>query len=215
MFQKIIRSFRVFWKTLTASSKNDTNDLNYTHNPEAEILISDLQDNYGKFINYLAEQFNEYEEQLYEVERKKNDLQNQVDTNVQADAIMNAILPLLSDIYNQIMDIKTEKDIEVLQKIVDSRFDTLIEKLGKTGIVLQMHKRGDAIDSQMPMDDGAVFETNNPELDGKVARCNRIGCIIKDNESTRILESVNFYQYKDKSADETEVQTLISPKPKM
>lgn len=201
MFQKIIRSFRMFWKTLTASSKNDTNELNYKHNPEAELVISDLQNNYANFINDLAEQFNEYEEQLYEADRKKNELQNQVDSNVQADAIMNAILPLLSDIYNQTMDIKTEKDIEILQKIVDSHFDTIIEKLGKIGIVLQMHKRGDAIDPQMIMDDGAVFETNRPELDGKVANCNRIGCIIKGNESTRILESVNIYQYKDAPAE--------------
>ncbi|MBQ8495911.1 MAG: hypothetical protein IJ489_00445 [Clostridia bacterium] len=166
---------------------------NYTYNPLANDLMSDFDRAYAEFRNTLAQQFDEYEDQLYRMDGEKQRLQKQIDSNVQANLIMEAMLPTLSELYNQVMEIE---DVGILQDIVNDRFRVLAQKLGKLGIEWQMHKRGDAFDPEMPLDDsGSIVETNDPALNGKVARCNQIGCIIKGDERSRIYESIDIYKY--------------------
>ncbi len=167
----------------------EKNDNNVKENVER--LFSEFNSEYNNLKQMIEEEFKDYEYTLNQFRKEANNHKNIVKPR----NIMEAMLPILSDIINDVLD---SEDLNNLKKIIEHRYNQLYRALSMQGVELKMHKRGESIASDEKADAKGT-PTPNPALNQKVARSNKIGCVIRGEERP-ILEEIEIYVFQNDNA---------------
>lgn len=151
-------------------------------------ILEEITAKYATLKDAITYEFSDYENRL---KREKN--QATIYKNkVQARDVMEKILPVLSDMRNDIID---STDLNDLKSLLQSRYKQLFCALRTIGIDVQVHERNEFI-AENEMVTGYKKTTTDPNLHQKVACSNKMGCIIRGEEDNPILEDVEIFDFK-------------------
>lgn len=197
--------------------ENYTGHVNYENNNNTvDQIFRDFDDAYNALKKTISVEFDDMEDMLARERRQANIYKNKV----QVRDVMDEILPILTDIQNDVMD---STDLDELKKTIKNQYKRLFIAFSKAGVKIQMHERNQTIELEEKIDGSSSSSkpTTDPTLHQKVAYSNRMGCIIKGEEDNPILEVVEIYVFKkdetpdqpyntDKYVNETKEQTYTS-----
>ncbi|MBQ8839935.1 MAG: hypothetical protein IJ004_01220 [Clostridia bacterium] len=124
---------------------------------------------------------------------------------VQAIDVLEAILPVITDIKN---DAEDAQDLEELKRAIGIYIRSMSAHLKNIGVELKMHKENEILDPTEKVG-GACRVTNDKELDGKIARTTQIGCIIHNEDPEEIMENVLVYKYVSELEEEKDEEPII------
>ncbi|MBE6635979.1 MAG: hypothetical protein E7617_07275 [Ruminococcaceae bacterium] len=168
-----------------------------------EAFIKTLMPECDSLKSKILRELSDYKEEASHHKRQADLYRNKI----QARDVINALLPALSDIKNDVAD---ADDLESLKELISVRFTQLFGELYMAGIILKEHKRNaDFSDSEALK---AVCKmTSDPSLNHKIARSQKMGCVIRGEEDDPILECVEIYIYDEKAgfANDTAVKDQV------
>ena len=130
---------------------------------------------------------------------------------LQVRPVMEVILPLLSTIKNEVTD---ADNLDDLKKNLNEVYRELARDLMAVGVELSEHERGGSVagDERLNL---KTIPTSDEQLNGKVSRSKRFGCVIKGEEGDPILEDVELYVYQPTEKLSQEEQTAVDDPLKM
>ena len=173
-------------------AENFTERNNFENNDgTVDQLFKAFEEAYKELKNSISEEFNDMEDELAH-EKKQADKYRK---KVQVRDVMDAILPILSDIRNDVLD---NTDLNELKEIIQIRFEQLFNAFKNTGIMIQMHERNQTVDLDEEPGNITNIPITDPSLNQKVARSNKMGCVIEGEENNPILETYEMYVFKKK-----------------
>ena len=161
-------------------------------NDEIEQKLKEFDRLYQNLRNKISYEFSDYEDELKRARNQANSYKNKVQTR----EVLKEILPILSDIFNEVLD---SHDLDELKKYIIDISRKQLEKAFKgVGVTVQMHNRGDIIPQSEELNVSAQpIKTSNRDDDQRVARSTRMGCIIRGEENSPILEEILIYEYEE------------------
>ncbi len=174
---------------------SDTFNTKQNINEIKEQLFSSFEREYDALKDAIEEKLTEYENELSD----KSDMLKRASREagsfkerIQTRDVMDAILPIITDMSNDIADCD---DLDEAKLIVASGMRQLNTALLRAGVTLKLHKKGQEIDLEESVN-GYPRPTDNPDLNGRICRTTKIGCVIRGEEDNPILEEVEIYVYR-------------------
>ena len=121
---------------------------------------------------------------------KHSKMELQRNTSLDVRDVVWSVMKYAAAVNNKLID---DQDLDSIRMFVDARTEGLFMDLGKEGIRVTRHNRGDELG-------GGRMEivekpTNSPEQDMKVARSNSYGAVFRDELFPMIPESVSVFRF--------------------
>ena len=164
--------------------ENYTERTNYDNNNDT---VDQILRNFDDAYKALRTEYNQIKA-MYSYEKEQSAFYK---NKIQVRDVMVEILPIISDIKNDVID---KTDLDELKRLIRVRYKQLFEAFSRAGIEIKAHERYQEIDPNERIN-GLVKQTTDPSLDQKVAS-SKMGCVIKGEEKNPILEEVEIYVFK-------------------
>lgn len=169
-------------------------------NEEVAQIFGGLDRSYAEVKQSIQRELCEYKDMLARAKNQANTYKNKI----QARDVMEELLPILSEMKN---DILQEGSVDDLRKILLTRFIQMKVALKRVGIELMSHERNQPVDGSEKLNVISIQPTSDRRLHQCVAFSNKMGCIIKGEEDNPILEDVALFQFS-----KTEKQEIFREK---
>lgn len=173
-------------------------------NEEVAQIFGGLDRSYAEVKQSIQREFCEYKDMLTRAKNQANVYKNKV----QVRDVMEELLPILSEMRN---DILQEGTVDDLRKILLTRFTQMKVALKRVGIELLSHERNKPVDSSEKLNVSSILPTSDRRLHQCVAFSNKMGCIIKGEEDNPILEDVALFQFSKAEKQEIVREKEASP----
>ena len=157
-------------------------------NEEMDQIFGELDRCYAEVKQSIQRELCEYRDMLTRAKNQANIYKNKV----QVRDVMEELLPILSEMRNDILQEGTADD---LRKILLTRFTQMKVALKRVGIELLLHERNKPVDGSEKLNVSSIQPTSDCRLHQCVAFSNKMGCIIKGEEDNPILEDVALFQF--------------------
>lgn len=156
---------------------------------EVAQIFGRLDESYAEVKRLIQQELCEYKDMLARANNQANIYKNKV----QVRDVMEELLPILSDILN---DVQEGTALCELKETLLVRFKQMKAALKRVGIELLLHERNKPVDgSEKLWYPSSVQPTNDRKMHQCVAFLNKMGCIIKGEEDNPILEDVTLFQF--------------------
>lgn len=188
--------FKWLKKKMTKGEKkmdeNCTERTNYDNNNDTvDQIFRDFDDAYKALRKSIVHELTTDYKQMYFYEKNQSDIYK---NKIQVRDVMGEILPIISEIKNDVIDIT---DLDELKSVIRSRYKQLFAAFLRAGIEIKAHERSQEIDpNESESINGSGKQTTDPSLHQKVARSNKMGCVIKGEEDNPIFEEVEIYVFE-------------------
>ena len=150
-------------------------------------LFGLFDEQYDALKKRLEEEIISYKDMYEGAKSKASALEGRVNVR----DVMQALLPILTSIYNEVMD---NGDLEDMRRTVQKQMSRLTRQLGKAGVELKYHERGDKF-----RDGDTISTISVPTWDrsahGTVKSCYTMGCVIRGEENNPLIEEAEIYEY--------------------
>ena len=114
----------------------------------------------------------------------------QRNTSLDVRDVISSVMKYAAAVNNKLID---DQNLDSIRMFVDARTEGLFMDLGKEGIKVTRHKRGEELgDGRMEI---VEKPTNSPEQDMKVAKSNSYGVVFRDELFPMIPESVSVFRF--------------------
>lgn len=163
---------------------------------EVAQIFGRLDESYAEVKRSIQQELCEYKDMLTRANNQANIYKNKV----QVRDVMEELLPILSDIQN---DVQEGTALDELKKTLLVRFKQMKAALKRVGIELLSHERNKPVDGSEKLNVTSIQPTNDRRLHQCVAFSNKMGCIIKGEEDNPILEDVALFQFSKTEKQET------------
>lgn len=160
---------------------------------DAELKMSKFDtDAYKKHAESLERKVSNLEQLTMDLEEMMKHLKTELQRVETLDIrkITAPMMEYVAVINNKLVD---NQDLDSIRSFIDARTEGLIMDLGKEGIVVTRHKRGDDLGDWRV--DVIEKPTSDPELDMKVARSNSYGASFRNDVQPMIPESVTVFRF--------------------
>ena len=157
---------------------------------EVAQIFGRLDESYAEVKRSIQQELCEYKDMLARANNQANIYKNKV----QVRDVMEELLPILSDILN---DVQEGTALDELKKTLLVRFKQMKAALKRVGIELLSHERNKPVDGSEKLNVSSVQPTNDRRMHQCVAFSNKMGCIIKGEEDNPILEDVALFQFSE------------------
>lgn len=155
---------------------------------ETSQIFQGFESEYAALKKSIARELSDYRDMLT---RERNQL-NVYKNKVQVRDVMEELLPILSDIKNDVLD---STNLDDLKEAITIRFKQLKNALKRVGIELQAHERKQPIETNEKINVSPKV-TVDRNLHYKVACSTKMGCIIRGEEDNPILEDIELFKYE-------------------
>ena len=171
----------------------------YEHsNYEEEYSIQDVLDDFDKYCSTMKRDLEDTFDALKgDLKTAKSQL-NRKNNDVQASSIMGIVVPLLSDLWNEVLD---TDDVDIIRETFAIKYRYLKNRLSDIGVELNYHERGEKIALEDKVR-GVSVPIGDPTQDQTCCRCVSMGWTVKGSERMPTLEEIKAYKY-DKSLDDS------------
>lgn len=164
---------------------------------EVAQIFGRLDESYAEVKQSIQRELCEYRDMLARATNQANIYKNKV----QVRDVMEELLPILSEMKNDILQEGTTDD---LRKILLARFTQMKMALKRVGIELLSHDRNKSVEGLEKLNVSSIQPTSDRRLHQCVAFSNKMGCVIKGEEDNPILEDVALFQFS-----KTEKQEIV------
>ena len=167
---------------------------------ELESSRSDV-DAYRRQVESLECRTSDLDQLVRDLKDTNNHSRMELQRNASLDVrdVVSSVMKYAAAVNNKLID---DQDLDSIRMFVDARTEGLFMDLGKEGIRVTRHNRGDELG------DGRIEivekHTDSPEQDMKVARSNSYGASFRDDLYPMIPESVIVYRCPGTIAEKTE-----------
>ena len=163
---------------------------------EVAQIFGRLDESYAEVKRSIQQELCEYKDMLARANNQANIYKNKV----QVRDVMEELLPILSEILNDVQD---GTALDVLKETLSARFKQMKTALKRVGIELLLHERNKPVDGSEKLNVSSVQPTNDSRMHQCVAFSNKMGCIIKGEEDNPILEDVALFQFSKTERQKT------------
>lgn len=172
-------------------------------NEEVEQIFGELDRCYAEVKRSIQRELCAYKDMFVRAENEAKIYKNKV----QVRDVMMELLPILSDIKN---DVEEETSLDDLRKTILIRFKQMKVALHRVGVNLLSHEKYQPVNGAEQLN-ATVQPTNDPKLHHCVAYTQRMGCVIRGEENNPLFETVVLYQYKkDEKIDDVKDKEPMS-----
>lgn len=177
---------------------------------ERDTAIADRDREVGRLVSEnkgYRERMEELEGRCSSLERERNDLDATLGNvrreierlgRVKMDGIAAAILEFATAMENLVAE---NDDAEGIRTNAEARLEQLDLQLRNSGMALVRHRRGDDLGNGLEHVEIRERPTDDPALDGKVARVDRYGCHFVNGVCQDRPESLTVYRLAGRPAD--------------
>ncbi len=168
---------------------------------EDDYEIKDILDEFDRHCASMREELEETFHDLNSDLRRANVQLKKKNEAVQVRSVLSAIMPILSDLKNYVLD---TDDIDNIRSTMIASYRYMKERLSAVGVDLSYHERGDVVYLSDRVE-GSKIPTGDKSKDSTCCRSVSIGWTIKGEEKRPSFEEIQLYEF-DRSLVQPQIQ---------